>query len=212
MFNRKKISHSVDEKSSNNKKRDLTTWINDFEIQAYATEEMKEEIKSLLLEVYNSDKDIRDHFFKKYITAFSDILNEKSEPKDIDCIYKGDVPFDIPEKSEFQMFIENRNNKLLEKENSKNKNRKNYWSEDKTIKNNINDLDDDYNNDKNIYNRKNNRRIKDKKDYISEQKRNNSKIRDYAKNRYQMKSQYESIFVDDDKNKNNKNNNKNNLL
>ena len=211
MFNRKKISHSVDEKSPNNKKRDLTTWINDFEIQAYATEEMKEEIKSLLLEVYNSDKDIRDHFFKKYITAFSEILNEKSEPKDIDCIYKGDVPFDIPEKSEFQMFIENRNNKLLEKENSKNKNRKNYWSEDKTIKNNINDLDDDYNNDKNIYNRKNNRRIKDKKDYISEQKRNNSKIRDYAKNRYQMKSQYESIFVDDDKNKNNKNNNKNNI-
>ena len=56
MFNRKKISHSVDEKSLNNKKRDLTTWINDFEIQAYATEEMKEEIKSLLLEVYNSDR------------------------------------------------------------------------------------------------------------------------------------------------------------
>ena len=71
--------------------------------------------------------DIRNYFFKKYITAFSEILNEKSEPKDIDCIYKGDVPFDNPEKSEFQMFLENRNNKLLEKENSKNKTRKNYY-------------------------------------------------------------------------------------
>ena len=206
MFNRKKISHSVDEKASNNKKRELSTWINDFEIQAYATEEMKQEIKDLLLEVYNSDKDIRDQFFKKYITAFSEIINEKSVLKDIDCIYKGDASFDIPEKSEFQMFIENRNNKLLEKENSKNKNHKNYWSEDKKIKNNFYNLDDYDDKNKNIYNRKNNKRNKDKKDYISEQKRNNSKIRDYAKNRYQMMTKYESIFVDDDKKNNNKNN------
>ena len=121
MFNRKKISHSVDQKSTNKnvKIKDLSTWINNYEIQAYATEEMKREIKELLLEVYNYDKDIRDYFFKKYISMFSDILNLKSNPRDIDCIFKEDISYDLPEKSEFKKFIENRNNKLLEEEEKK---------------------------------------------------------------------------------------------
>ena len=197
MFNRKKISHSVDQKSTNKnvKIKDLSTWINNYEIQAYATEEMKREIKELLLEVYNYDKDIRDYFFKKYVSMFSDILNLKSNPRDIDCIFKEDISFDLPEKSEFKKFIENRNNKLLEEEEekkSKKKNytysRKNYWSEDKKFKNNIEEDDD------NEYNYKNKKRNKDKKEYLSEQKRNNSKIREYAKSRYQLINKYNDIF------------------
>ena len=195
MFNRKKISHSVDQKSTNKnvKIKDLSTWINNFEIQAYATEEMKKEIKELLLEVYNYDKDIRDYFFKKYVSMFSDILNLKSNPRDIDCIFKEDISFDLPEKNEFKKFIENRNNKLLEEEEkSKKKNytysRNNYWSEDKKLKNNIEEDDD------NEHDYKNKKRNKHKKEYLSEQKRNNSKIREYAKTRYQLINKYNDIF------------------
>ena len=199
MFNRKKISHSVDQKSKNNNKKikDLATWINNYEIQAYATEEMKEEIKDLVLEVYNYDKDIRDYFFKKYISVFSDILNLKSNPREIDCIFKEDISYDIPEKSEFKLYIENRNNKILEQENSKKKNYNcdNYWSEDKKFKNKTLD-DDDNNDDLNKYDYKNKKRNKDKKTYLSEQKRNNSKIRNYEKNRYKMINKYNNIYGD----------------
>ena len=194
MFNRKKISHSVDQKSTNKKAKikDLSTWINNYEIQAYATEEMKKEIKELLLEVYNYDKDIRDYFFKKYISMFSDILNLKSNPRDIDCIFKEDISYDLPEKTEFKKFIENRNNKILEEEEKSKKkkytnSRNNFWSEDKKFKNNIED-------DESEYNYKNNKRNKDKKEYLSEQKRNNSKIRDYAKTRFQLINKYNDIF------------------
>ena len=202
MFNRNKISHSIDQKSTNKKikVKDLSTWINNYEIQAYATEEMKEEIKELLLEVYNYDKDIRDYFFKKYVSIFSDILNLRSNPRDIDCIFKEDIPYDIPEKIEFIKYIENRNNKLLDEEKNKKKNNlychNNYWSEDKKIKYRI----EDYDNNKFEY--KNIKRDKQKKEYLSEKKRNNSKIRDYAKARYQMINKYNNIFVDNnDKNK-----------
>ena len=79
---------------------------------------MKKEIKELLLDVYDDDKDIRDHFLDKYVNGFSEILNVKSNPKDIDSIYKEEIPFKIQEKSEFKKFVENRN-KLLKEKNVK---------------------------------------------------------------------------------------------
>ena len=200
MFNRKKKAHSVDQKYLNNKIRNLSKWINEYEIQAYATDEMTKEIKELLLDVYNDDKDVREYFLKKYVDEFSEILNEKSEPKNIDCIFKEDVPFDKPEKTEFKKFLENRNNQLLEKEKGKKKNLKDYnhnWSENKKIENIFDDLDEEKDS-------KMRKRHKDKKDYLSEQKRNNSKIRDYAKKRYQMMNKYNSNFEDNNNIKLNK--------
>ena len=110
MINRKRITYSSD----NKKKKNLSTWIKDCELETYTTKELKEEIKDLLLDVvYDKDKDIREHFFNKYISEFSEILNEQSKPKNIDSF------FNVPKgKNEFKLFIENRNRKL---ENSKKK-------------------------------------------------------------------------------------------
>ena len=197
MINRNKISQSFDHKKINTKKNKLSSWINDYEIQAYATQEMKKEIKELLLDVYDDDKDIRDHFLDKYVNNFSEILNVKSNPKDIDSIYKEEIPYNIPEKSEFKKFIENRN-KLLKKENNLKKNYSNYWSENKNIKCDLYDFDDDQNE------KKLKRRSLSKTDCINDKKRNNSKVRDYAKSRYQTLNKYDDIFSnnnDDDNTK-----------
>ena len=191
MINRNKISQSFDNKRIYTKKK-LSSWINDYEIQAYATQEMKKEIKELLLDVYDDDKDIRDHFLDKYVNGFSEILNVKSNPKDIDSIYKEEIPYKIEEKSEFKKFIENRN-KLLKEKNIK-KNYSNYWSENKNIKYNLYDFDDDQNE------KKLKKRSLSKTDCINDKKRNNSKVRDYAKSRYQTLNKYDDIFSNNDDN------------
>ena len=208
MFNRKKVSYSADKNIPRGKKLSLSNWINDYEIEAYATQEMKEELKELLLDVYNRDKDVRQHFFDKYITELSEIIKEQSNPKYMDCLNK-DIPFDNPKKSEFKQFIENRNNKLLEKENNKkykNLIYNNYRSEDKKIKKNS------YFDDEDEYGEINNSCDEYNNNYLNEKKRNNSKIRDYAIKRYQIKNKYNNIFNDNDNdNKNNTKQNKINL-
>ena len=111
MINRNRISYSFDKNRTNQKKRELSNWIKDYELEAYSTKEIKKEIKELLLDVYDKDEDIREHFLNKYVSGFSEILDEHSKPINIESIFK-DVPLDIPEKSEFKIFIENRNKKL----------------------------------------------------------------------------------------------------
>lgn len=63
MLNRKKIPYSVDKKNFNLKRKDLSNWINEYEIQAYANQKMKYDIQNLILDVYDKNKDIREHFF-----------------------------------------------------------------------------------------------------------------------------------------------------
>ena len=209
MLNRKKIPYSVDKKNFNLKRKDLSNWINEYEIQAYANQKMKEDIQNLILDVYDKDKDIREHFFNKYISELSLILNEKSIPKDMDSIYK-EISFDIPDKSEFKIFIENRN-KLLEEKNTKNKlhrNYSNYLSDNNKNKNNLLDL--------NVNEYEDKKRNTNKNDYISEKKRTNSEIREFAKKRYESMSKYNTIFADNDNKKDkirlNKINNYNNKI
>ena len=163
MINRKRITYSSD----NKKKKNLSTWIKDCELETYTTKELKEEIKDLLLDVvYDKDKDIREHFFNKYISEFSEILNEQSKSKNLDSF------FNVPkEKNEFKLFIENRNRKL---ENSKSKiGYKDDLSENKKIKKILKE-DDDIN--------KSDFRI-EKEKYINLKRRDNSKLRDYIKYR-----------------------------
>ena len=163
MINRKRIAYSSD----NKKKKNLSNWIKDCELETYTTKELKEEIKDLLLDVvYDKDKDIREHFFNKYISEFSEILNEQSKSKNLDSF------FNVPkEKNEFKLFIENRNRKL---ENSKSKiGYKDDLSENKKIKKILKE-DDDIN--------KSDFRI-EKEKYINLKRRDNSKLRDYIKYR-----------------------------
>ena len=170
MINRKRITYSSD----NKKIKNLSTWIKDCELETYTTKELKEEIKDLLLDVvYDKDKDIREHFFNKYISKFSVILNEQSKQKNLDSL------FNIPkEKNEFKSFIENRNRKL---ENSK-----------KKI--NVNKYDFSENKLKNISNDDDNKNKSDfvikKEKYNNFKRRDNSKVRDYIKNRNQMMNEY----------------------
>ena len=140
MLYKNRVSNSFNHKKKKVRKRNLTSWINDYEIQAYATEEMKKEIKELLFDVYDNDKDIidiKENFYTKYVNIFSDSINERSNPKDIDSLYKKDIPFSASEKNEFKQFIENRNKVLKEKEEKKNycKNYSDFWSENKKTKN-----------------------------------------------------------------------------
>ena len=199
MLYKNRISNSFNHKKKKVRKRNLTSWINDYEIQAYATEEMKKEIKELLFDVYDNDKDIKDikeHFYTKYVNIFSDSINEKSNPKDIDSLYKKDIPFASSEKNEFKQFIENRNKVLKEKEQKKHfcKNYSDFWSENKKTKNALFDFNDDE------YEKAIKKRNKSNKDYIDDRKRNNSKVRDYAKNRYQVMNKYMDFFSSDNNN------------
>lgn len=178
MINRKRITYSSD----NKKKKNLSNWIKDCELETYTTKELKEEIKDLLLDVvYDKDKDIRDHFFNKYISEFSEILNEQSKPKNLP-----------KEKNEFKLFIENRNRKL---ESSKKKigNRDNL-SENKKIKEILKE-DDNIN--------KSDFRI-EKEKYNNLQRRDNSKVRDYVKYRNQMMNEYNNSYDYDKNNEPNK--------
>jgi hypothetical protein len=184
MINRKRITYSSD----NKKKKNLSNWIKDCELETYTTKELKEEIKDLLLDVvYDKDKDIREHFFNKYISEFSEILNEQSKTKNLDSF------FNVPkEKNEFKLFIENRNRKL---ENSKKKIIDKYeLSENKKIIKNLMD-DDDIN--------KSDFRI-EKEKYNNLKKRDNSKLRDYIKYRNQMMNEYNCNY-DYDRNNNKRN-------
>lgn len=187
MINRKRITYSSD----NKKIKNLSTWIKDCELETYTTKELKEEIKDLLLDVvYDKDKDIREHFFNKYISEFSDILNEQSRQKNLDSL------FNVPqEKNEFKLFIENRNRKL---ENSKKKINANKYdfSENKKI-NKISNDDDNKNKSEFI--------IKKEK-YNNLKRRDNSKVRDYIKNRNQMMNEYNNSHKNDYDKSNNKSN------
>ena len=193
MINRKRITYSSD----NKKKKNLSTWIKDCELETYTTKELKEEIKDLLIDVvYDKDKDIREHFFNKYISEISEILNEQSKPQNLDSF------FNVPKgKNEFKLFIENRNRKL---ENSKKKIDDKYdLNENKKIIK-ISKDDDDIN--------KSDFRI-EKEKYNNLKRRDNSKVRDYAKYRNQMmnesKSNYKYDYDKNNINRNKSNNNKN---
>ena len=189
MINRKRIAYSSD----NKKKKNLSNWIKDCELETYTTKELKEEIKDLLLDVvYDKDKDIREHFFNKYISEFSEILNEQSKTNNLDSY------FNVPKgKNEFKLFIENRNRKL---ENSKKKIDDKYdLSENKKIIKISKDEDDTNKSDFRI----------EKKKYNNLKRRDNSKIRDYAKYRNQMMNEY-NINYEFDYDKNNINKNKSN--
>ena len=178
MINRKRITYSSD----NKKKKNLSNWIKDCELETYTTKELKEEIKDLLLDVvYDKDKDIRDHFFNKYISEFSEILNEQSKPKNLP-----------KEKNEFKLFIENRNRKL---ESSKKKiGNIDNLSENKKIKEILKE-DDDIN--------KSDFRI-EKEKYNNLKRRDNSKVRDYVKYRNQMMNEYNNSYDYDKNNEPNK--------
>ena len=201
-----KISYSSCKKRINQKKRDLSTWIKDYELQAYSTKDMKEEIKELLLNTYNKDEDIREHFFKKYISGFSEILDEQSTPRKIESIFK-DISFDLPEKNEFKIFIENKN-KILENKKKHYKYYKIYknnWSLNKQFENNIN-------NDKNIdyYDLEDEDELNKKNDYknnkiLSIKKIDNSKVRNYVKFRNQMLKRNDNIFNGNEIKNNNNN-------
>ena len=189
MIIRKRITYSSD----NKKKKNLSAWIKDCELETYTTKELKEEIKDLLLDVvYDKDKDIREHFFNKYISEFSEILNEQSKTNNLDSY------FNVPKgKNEFKLFIENRNRKL---ENSKKKIDDKYdLSENKKIIKISKDEDDTNKSDFRI----------EKKKYNNLKRRDNSKIRDYAKYRNQMMNEY-NINYEFDYDKNNINKNKSN--
>jgi hypothetical protein len=209
MLHKNKIPNPFNHKKKYiNKKRNLSSWLNDYEIQAYATEEMKKEIKELLFDVYDKDKDIKDikeQFYTKYVNCFSDSINERSIHKEIESLYKRDIPFVTSEKNELKEFIENRNKVLKEKENEQKKNRNysDFWTENKTIKNDLFDFNDDE------YNKAIKKRNKSNRDYIDDKKRNNSKVRDYAKKRYQIMNKYTDFFSNEKDNcKNNDKNNK----
>ena len=220
MSKRSKISNSFDNKKINKKRRTLSNWINDYEIHAYNTEDMNNEIKELLINVYDNDKDVRDRFITKYVNSFSETMYERIKPKDYESLYKHEATFDAPEKSEFKIFIEKRNKFL--KENEKIKNSKyysNYRSENKKIKNNLYDFDLDFNDvvceNNYFYKKINKKRNKSNKDYLDDKKRNNSKVRDYAKSRYKMISKYNDIFSNNNDNSNSNNNirdNKKNII
>ena len=212
MINRSKISNSYDNKKINLKKRTLSKWINDYETHAYATEDIKKEIKDLLVDVYDNNKDVRDHFIRDYVNSFSESMYERINPQDFESLFKQDADesFDIQEKNELKQYIEKRNKFLKENEKIKNNRNSysNYWSENKTIKKNLYGFDfndDDFENEsefryKKII-KKRNKRNKSTEDYIDEKKRNNSKVRDYAKSRYQTLNKYNDIFSDTNDNK-----------
>ena len=204
MLHVNRISYSSEKNLIYPKKRDLSTWIKDYDLQSYSTQEIQEEIKELLLDVYNKDEDIRDHFLKKYVKGFSEILDEQSRPRNMESIFK-DITFNIPEKSEFKIFIENRNKKL---ENNKKKNynyyniNKNNWSLNKKFKNNRNNDNENNKEEKKDYDDKDDDELGKKNNYkknkgnksLDFKKRDNSKIRNYVKYRNQVLKRYSNIF------------------
>ena len=60
------------------KNKDLLTWIKDYEKKFYENNNLNEDRKEIIEEIYKGSEDVRNNFYEHYITDISENLNTRS--------------------------------------------------------------------------------------------------------------------------------------